>query len=184
MKRIKFWILISLCLLLQLADGLLTYINTPDLSKEGNILVTKFGLGWGALATANIIAFVFVFVAAHYSYFKYQTIYTKETKFTAYCSQIVYDRHDLFWKGFFIKHFSPLVASFGFAYLYMFPVHRAILVFEWLCTTFDVSWKKTYSYFNQTLFFGKIEIFIGSLIFIICIYFWFYKEFKKQLPKK
>lgn len=55
------WILYSLLnLSIHLADGLVTYINTPDLALEGNPLVAKLGYGWGALFTANLIGFLFV----------------------------------------------------------------------------------------------------------------------------
>ncbi|MBQ5885802.1 MAG: hypothetical protein IIW79_05270 [Clostridia bacterium] len=58
MRKIKFWILIVVLVLLAFADGLLTFINTPDLSMEGNPLVASLGLGWEALAIANILVFI------------------------------------------------------------------------------------------------------------------------------
>ncbi len=54
-------------LLIHLMDGLVTLFNTPDLSKEGNPLVSRLGLGWEALFTANLIGFVLVVAAAWYS---------------------------------------------------------------------------------------------------------------------
>ena len=47
-------------LLIHLADGLVTYVNTPDLKREANPLVSRLGLGWGALFGANLIGFVFI----------------------------------------------------------------------------------------------------------------------------
>ena len=73
MKKARFWILIAIYLLLAFADGALTYINTPDLSLEGNPLVAKLGLGWGALAIANVAVFALFFTASYYSFFKYKT---------------------------------------------------------------------------------------------------------------
>ncbi len=55
MKKLKFWILITIYVLLMLADGLLTFINTPDLSMEANPLVANLGLGWVALAKVFIL---------------------------------------------------------------------------------------------------------------------------------
>ena len=183
MKNIKFWILIVVSVLLALSDGLLTFINTPDLSMEGNPLVAKFGLGWAALAIANIIVFALVFVTAYYSYFKYKTIYTNETKFTAYCSQIVYDRPDMFWKGLIPKHITPYIAGFGFSSLYSLIFARAILVFEWLCITFNITWSNGYFIFRDTYCFGRVDIFVGVIFEVVGIFFWFYKEFKKQSNK-
>lgn len=184
MKKLNFWILIFLLLLLQLADGFLTYINTPDLSMEGNPLVAKLGLGWGALFIANVIAFVFIFIISYYSYFKYKTKYTTETKFTTYCSQIIYDRPDKFWIGIIPKHFAPFWASLGYAELYALIFGRAVLVFEWLYITFNEEWwTKSYFLFEEKYCFGRLDILVVIIITVICMVYWFYKEFKEQLPK-
>ena len=47
-------------LLIHLMDGLVTFVNTPDLAREGNILVSRFGFGWGALFTANLLGFLVI----------------------------------------------------------------------------------------------------------------------------
>ena len=183
MRKIKFWILIVVLVLLAFADGLLTFIKTPDLSMEGNPLVSSLGLGWEALAIANILAFALMFITAYYSYFKYKTIYTNETKFTAYCSQIIYDRPDMFWKGLIPKHITPYIAGLGFSGLYALIIARAILVFEWLCITFNATWTNAYFTFKNTYYFGRVDVFVGMVFAIIGVFFWFYKEFKKQLNK-
>ena len=183
MKKLKFWSLIIILVLLMLADGLLTFINTPDLSMEGNPLVAKLGLGWGALAVANICVLALVFITAYYSYFKYKTIYTNETKYTAYCSQIIYDRPDMFWKGLIPKHITPFIAGLGFSGLYALIIARAIVVFEWLCITFNTTWTNAYFTFRYTYCFGRVDVFVATVFALISIFFWFYKEFKKQLNK-
>ena len=183
MRKIKFWILIVVLVLLTFADGLLTFINTPDLSMEGNPLVASLGLGWEALAIANVLVFALMFITAYYSYFKYKTIYTNETKFTAYCSQIIYDRPDMFWKGLIPKHITPFIAGLGFSGLYALIIARAILVFEWLCITFNATWTNAYFTFRNTYCFGRVDVFVAMAFAIIGVFFWFYKEFKKQLNK-
>ena len=184
MKKLKFWILIFLFLLLQVADGVLTYINTPDLSMEGNPLVAELGLGWWALFIANVLVFAVIFILSYYCYFKYETRYTTETKFTAYCSQIFYDRPDKFWKGIIPKHLAPFWASLGFAGLYAVIFARAVLVFEWLYITFNEAWwTKAYFIFKEKYCFGRLDVFVGMVITAICMIYWFYKEFKKQLQK-
>lgn len=70
MKKYR-WIWVSaLYLILCLFDGLLTYINTPDLKMEANPLVKYLGLGWGALFFANAIGLLIFILAARgmYSY--------------------------------------------------------------------------------------------------------------------
>ncbi len=184
MKKTKFWILVSVYLCLAFADGALTYINTPGLTFEGNPLVAKFGLGWGALAIANVAVFALLFAASYYSFFKYKTVFTEETKFTRYCSQITFDRPDMFWKGLTLpKHWTPFVAAFGFC---MFPaaiIARLIVVLEWLSFTFNVDseFVNSYFYFRDTYCFGRLDVFVATIIAVIGVFYWFYCEFKKQL---
>ena len=71
-NKIKYWSLVSANLLLALADGGLTYWNTPDLTMEANPLVSKLGLGWGALAAANVVILGLLFWLAYYSFFQYK----------------------------------------------------------------------------------------------------------------
>ena len=183
MKKIIFWILISIYILLMLADGVLTYINTPDLSMEGNPLVDKLGLGWGALAIANISTLALVFVAAYYSYFKYKTVFTKETKYTRYWSQITFDRPNMFWKGciLFPRHWKPYIAAFGFGMLPATIIARLILVLEWLAFTFDLSGRYQYDHFVNTYCFGRLDVVTAVIIAIAGVYYCFYMEYKKQL---
>jgi hypothetical protein len=183
MKKVKFWILIAIYLILAFADGALTYINTPDLSREGNPLVAKLGLGWTALGIANIAVFALFFAASYYNYFKYKTVFTNETKYTRYWSQITFDRPDMFWKGFilFPKHIKPYIAAYGFAILPAAIIARLILVLEWLATTFNVAGRYQYYYFKQTYFFGRLDVVAAVVVAIALIFYWFYLEYRKQL---
>ncbi|MBP3705658.1 MAG: hypothetical protein J6J13_00200 [Clostridia bacterium] len=184
MKKAKFWILISVYLCLAFADGALTYINTPDLSFEANPLVAKLGLGWGALAIANIAVFALCFASAYYAYFKYKTVFTKETKYTRYWSQITLDRPDMFWKGFILppKHWKPYIAAFGFSIFPAAIIARLILVLEWLDYTFNVDsiYLDNYYYFENTYCFGCLDVFAAVIIELIGVFYWFYLECKKQ----
>lgn len=183
MKKLKFWILTLLYVLLAFADGALTYINTPNLSMEGNPLVAKLGLGWGALAIANIAAFAMYFAAGYYSYVKYETVYTKETKYTRYWSIITFGRPDMFWKGCILppKYWKPYVAAFGFC---MYPaaiLARLILVLEWLAITFHVDGMNQYNRLKSTYCFGRLDVVAAILILCVGFFYWFYLEYKKQL---
>lgn len=183
MKKATFWSLIALYLLLAFADGALTYINTPDLALEGNPLVANFGLGWEALAIANIAVFAMVFAAGYYCFFKYQTVYTQETKYTRYWSQITFGRPDMFWKGFilFPKKWKPYIAAFGFSILYAFIVARLILVLEWLAITFAWSGRFDYFRFESKYLFGRLDVVAAIIVAFAGIFYWFYLEYKKQL---
>ncbi len=181
MKKAKFWILMSVYLLLALADGALTYYNTPDLSMEGNPLVARLGLGWGALIVANLLGLALLVVLFGFETFRYKTIYTKEVKLTRYCSQIVYHRPDKFWTGIMVKDFRPILAILGFVMPYALIVGRAIIVAEWVFITLrvpiDVYWR-----INQMLFFGHVEVFAAVAVAIALMLYWMNREFKIQLP--
>ena len=60
-------------LLIHLMDGLITFVNTPDLKREWNPLVRIWGFGWEALFAANLIGFVFIVLATWY-FGKYEHI--------------------------------------------------------------------------------------------------------------
>lgn len=183
MKKVRFWLLITVYLLLVFADGALTYINTPDLSLEGNPLVAKLGLGWGALAIANVAIFALIFTTSYYSFFKYKTVFTDETKYTRYWSQITFGRPDMFWKGFFLfpKHWKPCIAAFGFCILPAAIISRLILVLEWLAATFDIAGRYQYYYFKNTYCFGRLDVLSAVIVAIAGVFYWFYIEYKKQL---
>lgn len=52
-------------LLTRLMDVFITFINTPNLTKEGNILVTRFGLGWKTLLFNQILIFFFILLCTY-----------------------------------------------------------------------------------------------------------------------
>ena len=183
-KKLKYWCLVATEILLTLADGGLTYWNTPDLTMEGNPLVSKLGLGWGALATANVVILGFMFWLAYYSFFQYKTVYTKETKFTAYVSRILFDRPDKFWTGLIPKHITPYMGALGPSLLWGAIVARTVLVFEWLCITFGwryrCGWARAYFRFRHVYCFGRVDVIVAVVIGYICFFAWFYREFQKQ----
>lgn len=184
-QKIKFWILISIDIIMMLSDGLLTYINTPDLKMEGNPLVSVFGLSWISLGIANILIFILIFGTAYYSYIKYETVINDKTTYKEYFSQILYDRPDKFWASIYKtpKHFGPAVASYGYAMLYASIVARIVLVFEWLCETFNINNSK-YIAFTNKFCFSRPDVILGIIVFIVMMFYWFYKEFKSNLQQK
>lgn len=183
-NKIKYWSLVSANLLLALADGGLTYWNTPDLTMEANPLVSKLGLGWGALGTVNIVILGLLFWLAYYSFFQYKTVYTKETKFTAYISQIVYGRPDKFWTGLIPKHIAPYMGALGPSLLWGCIGARIVVIFEWLCITFGwryrYDWTMAYFRFRKVYCFGRPDVIVAVVIGYICFFAWFYREFQKQ----
>ena len=182
MKKKKLYIELAVYIILVLADGVLTWINTPDLKMEGNPLVTRLGLGWGALATSNILAVVFVWLLARYSFLRYESVNLKETSFTAYGSRIMFDRPDRFWTGLIPKHWEPLAAMGGYAFLPAVIFGRALLVTDWLLYTAQSPFHTQWHRFRSLFPFDRPDVILGSVLGVVLGCYWIYREYKKQLP--
>ena len=190
-KKLKFLILLAINAVLILADGVLTYINTPDLSMEGNPLVAKLGLGWGALAIANIIGFAVILITGYYCFCKYETIYCDQTKFTRYASQIVYHRPDKFYAIGIPKDIRPFIAMMGYMHMCTMPIGRAILVAEWTLITlirqthakWIVSICREYFHIRNQYFHGKLHLIVATAASVILAFVWLYKEYRANLKK-
>lgn len=180
MKKMKFWISIGIYASLMIACGVLILINVPDLSRLDNTMMKHFGWGWQAVLIANIAVFLLVFLFAYFSFYKYQTVYTAETKFTAYCSQITYDRPDRFWTGLIPKHGKHFLAAFGFAFLYGMISAQVISLFEWTCISIQEEWWKGFYFVVKNHYF-RIDIIVVILITLFSFFYFYYKEFRKQL---
>jgi len=104
-KKSKYrWIFYSLLnLSIHLLDGLVTYINTPDLALEGNILVSRFGYGWGALFTANLIGFLFVMLMT-WDFCRYEHVHIQSK-----------GRFDYYMKLFYGENYKPLWCLYKFS---------------------------------------------------------------------
>lgn len=171
-----------LYVILMLADGLLTLYNTPDLSMEGNPLVTKLKLGWGALITVNLIFFIIMFFTCRYTFDQYQTIVADVPNLKSYISQLFYNRPDKFvWFWYkFPKNWKPYGAWFGYVFVYGLSGGAVIRVLEWLAVTFDIYYTSRYAQISDDIFFGRVDIFVGLILFIILTPVWFIKEYKKS----
>lgn len=178
MKR-KFWILIIIYLILMFADGLVTFINTPDLALEGNPLVSVWNLGWGGLFVANLLVFVLVFTLAYYSLIRYKTIIAPVKNRREYLSQILYNRPDKFIWSFYKlpKRWSPFFAMLGYGLIYMSIFNRAIIVSEWLCHNIHIP---VYDDIRAIVPFGRMDILISIIFLFYLMIYWFNKEYKKS----
>lgn len=76
-KNIEFIVLTVSLLITRVIDARLTYLITPDLSREQNPLVTFFGMGWeGMLGIGAIVILAMI-------YFLHWTVYSKVDNFPA-----------------------------------------------------------------------------------------------------
>lgn len=166
-------------LLLALLDGVLTYINTPDLKYEANPLVTVFGLGWGALFLANLIFYALYVCLAYFLFFKYESPVLQVNNVREYVSQLYYSRPDKFVWFFYKwpKNWKPLVAVGAFAYIFVSPIARSILVFEWLMITFSIQ-SKLYSRLCSMLPFQRFDVALAAILISFLFVFWLNREYQ------
>lgn len=178
-RKLKCCSLLGILLLLMLLDGLLTYINTPDLAREANPLVTVFGLGWGALFTANLIAFILLFLLAWQAFVKYDTLVAPAENRREYLSQLYFGRPDKFiWTLYKLpKKWGPVFAMFGYVFLFSMMLARVILVFEWL--TVDVR-VPVYDDLRRMAPYGRLDIVLALLFAVYLIFRWIDMEYKKS----
>ena len=179
-KRNKWLILCAVYLFLALADGFLTYWNTPDLKQEGNPLVAMMGFGWGALLLANSIGFVLtVVLTGCYCFFEYPKL--EATSAFDFFMKLFYGepyKKSWFWykmvKKEYRKRIWPMV---GCAYIYGMISARIVLVAEWLGITFGKSLRWYYR-LRVGIPFGRVDIWVGMIICVISIFAWVFKGYR------
>lgn len=177
MKK-KFWILI-IYLILILTDGLITYINTPDLALEGNPLVSVLGLGWSALFVANLVGFILLFFLTYYAFIKYETVIAKAANRREYCSQLFYHRPDKFiWSFYKVpKRWQPFWACLGYVLIYSAIFNRIIIVCEWLLPN---QWFLLYSNVRSKAPYGRLDIVLTLVFCIYLLFRWFNLEYQQS----
>ncbi|MCM1136350.1 MAG: sodium ion-translocating decarboxylase subunit beta [Clostridium sp.] len=133
-------------LLIHLMDGLITFVNTPDLEMEGNILVSKFGYGWGALFTANLIGFIVVTLAA-WCFNRYEHVKIPSTSMFDYYMKLFYGENykpGWFWYKF-SKKLRPQLAMLSYAIYWGVTAGAPVFVVGWLLRMMDITprWWRT-----------------------------------------
>ena len=176
MKK-KFYILIGIYIALALADGALTFINTPDLKLEGNPLVSVFGFGWESLIIANILGFVLVFFSSYYTFIKYEPMKTSVNNRREYLSQIFFNRPDKFAWTFYKwpPNRQPIYAYAGYVLMYGMITARIVVIFQWIIHDMRVY---IYDYIRGKMPFGRMDIVIMLIVIIILSIHITNKQFK------
>lgn len=192
MKKVKFWMLTAVTVLLMGVELFFAYVTVGDLSEIVRMIASIWGVPRLAVQLAAAVILALVFFTSYYSYCKYTTVYNDQPTYTAYVSQILYDRPDRFWWGRGLpKHISPIIASFGYSLLYTILVLKACSVLDWVSTWFGIRWLASvfsvadrilFGYFDMPLAF--IDVLLAVVVFGVCLFYWFYKEFKKQKKRR
>ena len=162
-------------------DGMLTFMNTPNLAHEGNPIVSVFGFGWGALITANIIVYTTIFALSFYSIVKYKTVVVPAKSTREYISQMLFNRPDkfswVFWRR--PKRLSPIIALLGFCMVWSHMIGRTIVVAEWAAITLGLN-TKIFDATKQIAPFHRPDVIIVVVSCLFLIVIWFFKEHKKS----
>lgn len=188
MKKVKFWVLTAVTVLLMGVELFFAYVAVGDLSEIVRMIASIWGVSRLAVPLAAAVILALVFFTSHYSYCKYTTVYNDQPTYTAYFSQILYDRPDRFWWGRGLpKHISPIIASVGYSLLYTTLVLKACSVLDWVSTWFDIRWLASVFSVADRILFGYFDapraffdVLSAVVVFGVCLFYWFYKEFKKQ----
>ncbi|MBO7273548.1 MAG: hypothetical protein J6V22_01705, partial [Clostridia bacterium] len=182
MKKVKFWVLTIVTMLLMGVELFFAYVAVGDLSEIVRMIASIWGVPRLAVPLAYAVMLALVFFTSYYSYCKYTTVYNDQTTYTAYVSQILYDRPDRFWWGIGLpKHISPLIASFGYSILYATLVLKACSVLDWVSTWFGIRWLASIFEIKDRIVFGYFDVpraFFDVLpavvLFDVCLFYWFY----------
>ena len=179
MKRKLFWIAILINLALTLADGILTYIGTPNLRFEYNPLVYSFGFGWMSLLISNIIGFAFYILCAYYTLIKYKRPHFKVNSFNDYVSMLLYDKSgkkSIAWYQL-PKNVKPYLSATAFAFMVALPIARLITVSEWCIHLTNRRLDAIYSAWRIHLPFNRLDLLVAFVTVIFSLIYWLFKEY-------
>jgi len=160
-------------LLIHLMDGLITYVNTPDLKREWNPLVRIWGFGWEALFIANLLGFILIVLATWY-FGKYEYVsILSESVFDYYMKLFYGENYKPVW--FWYKHSKNWRAQFamiGYAAYWGLTIGAVIPVIGWFWYMLDIHiswWHSAY-----------LSAGTGIVIALIQMYAWTRKGYLKS----
>lgn len=164
-------------LLIHLMDGLVTFVNTPDLAREANILVKRFGLGWGALFTANLVFFLLIVFAA-WNFNRYEHVPIPSKSVFDYYMKLYYGKNyktSWFWYKI-SKNYRSKLAMASYSLYWGLTAGSPVFVIGWLLYMLDAepSW-----WHNQW-----IAAILGISVAYLCMYRWVREGYRCGQEKK
>ena len=183
--KFKFYFFTIAYLVLAIADGVLTYMASPDLSQEGNPLVTIWGAGWIVLLAVGVIGFAVYTVAVHYVFIRYNRIVIQCDGFKQYMSMLCFNRPDKFiWTLYKVPKlkspaFSFWLANTCFAFTISFVLARIVVVAEWILYLNARIYLYNYAhYFRNNLPFQRFDVWVFIVSYIVLMAYWHYREYR------
>ncbi len=184
MKKSRSWIFLTiLYILLCCVDGALTFYHTPDLRLEGNPLVAKLGLGWGALFIANTLGVLFYALTAR-AWGTYQLPTIQADSILDWDAKLFYGESAkkswLFYR--LPKNWKPFWHLLGFAFMPSLILARIIVVLEWAIH----DWSAWYTVLRGALPLHRVDFWAGILTALIFAVIWmliYYRKNQSQLTQ-
>ena len=191
-KYFLFWFLVTLNLILSVADLVLTYIGSPDLSNEANPLVYTLGLGWNSLIITSIIFLVAIVVLLYHAVFRFKRVVIQCEGLRQYVSMLFFDRPDKFiWALYkFPKNkigLSYFWACLGYVLAIVIPIGKLFAVLLWVGIINNLNIVNYYhNNFNIMMTpIGRSDGIIGGIVIaLLIIYYWFKKEYRINKNQK
>ena len=160
-------------LLIHLMDGLVTYMNTPDLGREWNPLVRVWGFGWEALFIANAVGFVLIVLATWY-FGKYEHVSLPSKNMFDYYMKLFYgEEYKPVWVLYkHSRNWRSQFALIGYACYWGLTVGAVIPVIGWFWHMLDIRifwWHSAY-----------LSMGTGVVITFFGLYLWVREGYRKQ----
>lgn len=188
------FVITLLNLIFSIADIITTYIYTPDLSNEANMLVQLLGFDWARLIIVKIIELIIILLFAYHSFVYYKRPVIQCIGFNEYISMLLFDRADKFY-WFFIKRPKRKgvgLASAGYALSVMSIVASVFAVVNNIfciikfrfCLLCFFNIRHTYCnlihiHTSNGVIYIPIVLLVILVPMALAVYFsWFYKEYK------
>ncbi|MBQ8539642.1 MAG: hypothetical protein IJ433_08325 [Ruminococcus sp.] len=172
-NKIAFFAIISFMFVISVIDNLLTYIGSPDLSKESNPLVHTLGFSWAGLLAMNVILYALDVFMAYYVFIGYEPKIVACNSKKEYMSMMLFDRPDKYiWTWYKLPNnkdgYRFMLACFRFVIVLITPLLRLKASIEWCVYLLRPE------LFNRYCdFLGKVAVTTvwgrGDLIIQVCI---------------
>ncbi len=164
-------------LLIHLVDGLVTYVNTPDLAREWNPLVRVLGFGWEALIIANLVGFVLIVLATWY-FGRYEHVSIPSKNVFDYYMKLFYgENYEPVWVLYkHSKNWKSQFALIGYACYWGLTVGAVIPVVGWIWYMLDIDipwWHSAY-----------LSAGMGAAIALVQCYVWAREGYRKGEEEK
>lgn len=189
-SKIMFYVLISLTFVISVADNLLTFIGSPDLSKEANTLVHTLGFSWDGLLVSNLILFALDVLMAYYLFIKYEPKIVECNNKKEYVSMMLFERTDKYkWTWYKMPNnkdgYRFMLACFSFMMVLITPVLRLKAVIEWCVYLLNPALFDRYCEMlgkvETTTIWGRGDMIIQIVVLaIIFVFLFFHREYKRN----